>query len=436
MRLLQEKFLAKKRNLYFAFLDLEKAFDRVPRAVVTWALRRSGVEEWLVRAVMTLYLDSTTSVRFMSGLSEAFSVSTGLHQGSVLSPLLFAIVMNAVSAESTGGLPFELFYADDIVLLAESKAALEQKLLAWRTCLSEKGMTVNASKTKVMLSTSKSVSSATTRPRFPCGVCTKGVGSNAIRCTGCRLWTHKRCSGVLGSLRSIATTFLCKRCKGEVHETRSDQELKEVMVMNDRYEAVNRFCYLGDMIDSGGGSEAAVSTRIQCGWKKFRELVPFLISRATPLWMKGQVFDACVRRSMLYGSETWAMKVEDLRRLMTAERRMVRWMFGVSLKDKISSQDLLCRLKLEDIAVAIRRGRLRWFGHVVRKADDEWVKKVMDLKLDGPTPRGRPKKTWKETVLTDCRRLGLREEDAKNRAEWRRSIRRIRPTQTDLDNGR
>lgn len=436
VRQLQEKFLAKKRDLYFAFLDLEKAFDRVPRAVVTWALRKSGVEEWLVRAVMTLYHGSSTSVRFGSGLSEAFSVSTGLHQGSVLSPLLFAIVMNAATAETTGGLPFELLYADDIVLLAESKAALQQKLLAWKTCLLEKGMTVNASKTKVMLSTLRSVATSTIKPRFPCSVCTRGVGSNSIRCTGCRLWTHKRCTGVSGSLRAVVTTFLCKRCKGEVIETRADEELKEVLVMNDIYEAVNRFCYLGDMLDASGGCEAAVSTRIKCGWKKFRELVPFLISKATPLWMKGQVFDACVRSCMLYGSETWAMKVEDLRRLITSERRMVRWMLGVALKDRISSRDLLQRLRLDDIADIARRGRLRWFGHVVRRADDEWVKRVTTLELDGPTPRGRPRKTWKETVLTDCRSLGLREEDARNREEWRLSIRRNRPTQNDLENGR
>ena len=92
----QEKFLAKKKHLYFAFVDLEKAFDRVPREVVRWALRMSGVDEWLVEAVMALFVDSSTVVRTSSGDTESFKVKVGVHQGSVLSPLLFAIVMDVV----------------------------------------------------------------------------------------------------------------------------------------------------------------------------------------------------------------------------------------------------------------------------------------------------------------------------------------------------
>ena len=55
VRQLQEKFLEKRKDLFFAFVDLEKAFDRVPREVVRWELRQLGVEEWLVQTVMTMY---------------------------------------------------------------------------------------------------------------------------------------------------------------------------------------------------------------------------------------------------------------------------------------------------------------------------------------------------------------------------------------------
>ena len=55
MRKIQEKHQAKKKKLYYAFVDLEKAFDRVPREVVRWALRKLGVDEWLIRTVMALY---------------------------------------------------------------------------------------------------------------------------------------------------------------------------------------------------------------------------------------------------------------------------------------------------------------------------------------------------------------------------------------------
>ena len=69
---------------------------------------------------------------------------------------------------------------------------------------------------------------------------------------------------------------------------------------------------------------------------------------------------------MVYDSETWAMKVEDIRRLERAERMMVRWMCGVTLKERKHSEELLARLGIEDVAEIVRRGRLRWYGHVER----------------------------------------------------------------------
>ena len=77
------KFLAKKRTLLFAFVDLEKAFDRVPREVVGWALRKLGVEEWLVKAVMTMYEKASTMVETKHRNSEEFEVKIGVHQGLV-----------------------------------------------------------------------------------------------------------------------------------------------------------------------------------------------------------------------------------------------------------------------------------------------------------------------------------------------------------------
>ena len=87
MRQVQEKHQAKKKKLYYVFVDLEKAFDRVPREMVRWALRKLRLDEWLIRTVMALYTEACTVVRTDAGLSESFEVKVGLHQVSVLSPL-------------------------------------------------------------------------------------------------------------------------------------------------------------------------------------------------------------------------------------------------------------------------------------------------------------------------------------------------------------
>ena len=63
-----------------------------------------------------------------------------------------------------------------------------------------------------------------------------------------------------------------------------------------------------------------------------------------------------------------------------------------------------------------------WYGHVLRKDDDDWVKKCMEHEVEGPRPRGRPKKSWKEVVREDCQARKLNKEDAMDRCKWRKMI--------------
>ena len=142
--------------------------------------------------------------------------------------------------------------------------------------------------------------------------------------------------------------------------------------------------------------------------------------------MKGQVYAACVRSCRTYGSETWALKVEHEERLNRAEMRMIRWMCGVSLRDRETSAELRQRMGVEAIVDVVRRGRLRWYGHVMRKEENDWVKKVMSFNLEGTRPSGRPKKTWQTTVLADMKSLGIDHEVAMDRSRWKKAISRVK----------
>ena len=66
---------------------------------------------------------------------------------------------------------------------------------------------------------------------------------------------------------------------------------------------------------------------------------------------------------------------------------------------------------------------MRWYGHVLRKEDDDWVKKCMKYEVEGPRPRGRPKRTWREVVKEDCQAGKLNTED---RNKWRKLIKDVR----------
>ena len=175
------------KPLYMAFVDLEKAFDRVPRDVIWWAMRKLGIDKWLVRLVQ--YTDVRSRVRVGNGYSKEFGVAVGVHQGSVLSPLLFIIVLEALSREFRTGCPWELLYADDLMISAESMEELLVKLKTWITEMEKKGLRVNMGKTKIMVS-GMDLDLLKKSGKDPCGACQKGEGSNAIFCGGCLCWIH------------------------------------------------------------------------------------------------------------------------------------------------------------------------------------------------------------------------------------------------------
>ena len=183
VRQLQEKHLAANKLLYMAFVDLEKAFDRVPRDVIWWAMRKLGIDEWLVRLVQSMYKDVRSRVRVGSGYSEEFGVKVGVHQGSVLSPLLFIIVLEALSREFRTGCPWELLYADDLMISSESMEELLVKMKTWKAEMERKGLLVNMGKTKIMVS-GPNLDLLKKSGKDPCGVCQTGVGRNAIFCGG------------------------------------------------------------------------------------------------------------------------------------------------------------------------------------------------------------------------------------------------------------
>ena len=187
-RQMQENFRLKGKKLYFGFVDLEKAFDRVPRELISWAMHKLGVEEWLVSAVMSMYADAKTVVRTVYGNSKSFEVKVGMHQGSALSPMLFVIVMEAISREFRVALPWELLYADDLAVIADTEEELIKRLNKWKDNVESKGMRVNMNKTKVMISGERQ-KVRQKAVRWPCGVCSKGaaaVGHQRQTAINCR----------------------------------------------------------------------------------------------------------------------------------------------------------------------------------------------------------------------------------------------------------
>ena len=130
-------------------MDLEKAFDRVPREELWYCMRKSGIVEKYVQLVQNMYEGSETVVRCAVGTTESFKVKVGLHQGSTLSPFLFAVIMDRLTDEVRREPPWMMLFADDIVICEETRK-VERRLEFWKYTLERRGMKVSRSKTEYL----------------------------------------------------------------------------------------------------------------------------------------------------------------------------------------------------------------------------------------------------------------------------------------------
>ena len=91
-------------------------------------MRKLRINEWIIQIVKPMYGNAHSKVRITNSYSNPIKVPVGVHQGSVLSPLLFIIVMKALSREFRTGCPWELLYADGLVIVPESLGELKVRL--------------------------------------------------------------------------------------------------------------------------------------------------------------------------------------------------------------------------------------------------------------------------------------------------------------------
>jgi hypothetical protein len=141
-----ERCRKQKKDLHMVFIDLEKVYDRVTRNVMWWALQKHKVSTKYITLIKDMYDNVVTSDED----TNDFSINIGLYQGSSLSPYLFALVMDEVTRDIQGSIPWCILFADGVILVDESRMGVDQKLKLWRRILEAKGFRLSRSKTEYM----------------------------------------------------------------------------------------------------------------------------------------------------------------------------------------------------------------------------------------------------------------------------------------------
>ncbi|MCG8049041.1 MAG: reverse transcriptase family protein, partial [Candidatus Thiodiazotropha endolucinida] len=154
-------YLKKKQKLYCAFIDLKRAFDTVYRHGLWYKMIKYGIDGKLIKLLRNMYSKVKSCVRHLNCLSDFFNSDIGLFQGEIMSPFLFSLFINDVEislqANMMGGITldqitiFLLLFADDAVLISDSKQGLQNSLTHLETYCNKWKLTINVEKTKIMI---------------------------------------------------------------------------------------------------------------------------------------------------------------------------------------------------------------------------------------------------------------------------------------------
>ncbi|KAK3549179.1 hypothetical protein QTP70_033971 [Hemibagrus guttatus] len=262
--------------VHMCFVDLEKAFDRVPRGILWEVLWEYGVGGPLLRAVRSLYNWSRSLVRIASCRSDLFPVHVGLRQGCPLSPVLFIVFMDRISRRSQGleGVQFgnhrisSLIFADDVVLLASSSLDLQHALERFAAECEAAGMRVSTSKSEAMVLDQKKVA------------CTLQVGGEVI-------------------------------------------------------PQVEEFKYLGVLFMSEGRMDREIDRRIGAAAAVMRSMYrTVVVKKELSRKAKLSIYQSIYVPTLTYGHELWVMTERVRFRIQAAEMSFLRRVAGRSLRDR------------------------------------------------------------------------------------------------------
>jgi len=356
-------------TVYINFVDFEKAFDSLHRPSLWKILRYHGIPLKIVNTIKMLYSDPQCKVICGSCTTESFSVTTGVKQGCLLSPLLFILAMDWIMRETTAdkkrGLRWtlttvleDLDYADDVALLSSKHQDMQEKTNKFSVTSETVGLKVNISKTKCMKVNSKREESI-----------------------------------------KVASTPI---------------------------EEVTEFDYLGSRMTKDGDAEKDVMVRLGKARFAFASLNSIWRAKNISTQTKLRLFKSNVLSVLLYGAESWKMTTRINTKLETFQSRCLRRILGIYWHDKVTNEEVRKRAGCKTVVKEVKIKRWKWLGHVCRMEKEAIPRTALRWTPEGKRKRGRPKETWRRTVEKELKEQHLTWEslnkETANREQWRELV--------------
>jgi hypothetical protein len=346
-----------RRPTILVFLDFKGAFDSVDRSVLLKTLARQGMPQRFVNIIGSLYSQTKGRVRVYGELSKNFPTRSGVRQGCPLSPFLFNFIIDEIMTRTLEGLQnpgVRIVAGENLVDLeyADDIVLIFEKECEAQVFLDE---------------------------------LTKVISSFGMR-------------------------FAPKKCKVMLQDVQ--RPIMPLEIQGESLEFVERFTYLGSCISTDCNVANEVNARISKARIVFANLRHLWRQTGISLTLKGRVYRATVRAVLLYGSETWSLRAEDLRRLQVFDNRCLRTIARVGWRQRIRNELVRKRvfgfLAGTSIEECIQQNKLRWLGHVLRMPSHRLPKRALFSIPDSEwrKPRGGQFVTWQKGMKEITKRLG------------------------------
>ena len=342
VRMLSEKTIAKNKRMIMVCVDLEKAYDNVNRDLMWNVLEEYGIRGRLAKAVRSMYVNCEACVRVLGGKSDWFKVEQGVRQGCVMSPWLFNLYMDHILREAkerfSGGVKLEERNVQFLLFADDLMLVAEME---------------------------------------------EDVERNLqILDDVMAQWQMKINWGKTKAM-------VVKRGGGSCNVTVKGEKIEEVKVMK----------YLGAMFNEEGSCEDEVDSRIGLTCRTIGALRKEVVDRKElSKTTKLRVYNAIVKPTLLYGSETWTLQNRHMKKLQATEMRYLRKVEGVTRMDRMRSDDIRERLRQEDVLDTVLRKKKQWLKKIEEMSEERLAKRVYMEEMPGKRPRGRLRKRWEDDL--------------------------------------
>jgi hypothetical protein len=318
LRNMMEKKWEKREDLYMTFLDIEKAYDNLPREKVWECLRKKEVEEETITRIQSMYRNCKSRVRMAEGYTDWITVEKGVRQGSVISPLLFITVMDEMLREVMDGEENETdtcIYADDILIWGD-RDQVQLKVEKWEMVTEKYGMKLSQDKSE------------------------------------------------------------------SVVMQRGKRNGNKIKLKNGDIEEREEFKYLGSVITREARLESEVKRRINQAESFYMKVRKLLWNENFPKRCKVLFYKLYFEPILMYGAATWNISNKEERMMEAAQMKFIRSIEGVTKMDKIKSTVLRGNIKVERLGYKMGKERLKLFGKIKKMEDNRLPRKICNIEYE------------------------------------------------------